>query len=95
MGIAQQDAACQESMGPIQDRSRERLGTSDVGIIAARDRLLRAALALRERGEAPPGVDPADQHARSAAVLLDRAIPFADAVRDAMTPAAGAGLLSV
>jgi hypothetical protein len=95
IGIAQQDAACQESMGPIQDRSRERLGTSDVGIIAARDRLLRAAVALRDHGDEPPAVSPADQHARSASVLLDRTVPFTDAVRDAMTPQAGAPLLSV
>jgi phenylpropionate dioxygenase-like ring-hydroxylating dioxygenase large terminal subunit len=95
LGIAQQDAAVQESMGPIQDRTRERLGTSDVGIIAARDRLLRAAVALRDHGEAPPAVEPGDQHARSASVLLERAIPFTDAVRDAMTPQAGATLLSV
>jgi phenylpropionate dioxygenase-like ring-hydroxylating dioxygenase large terminal subunit len=95
IGIAQQDAACQESMGPIQDRTRERLGTSDVGIIAARDRLLRAALALRDRNEAPPALMPEDQHARSASVLLDRTIPFADAAREAMTPPSGAALLSV
>ena len=95
IGIAQQDAAVQESMGPIQDRTRERLGTSDVGVIAARERLLRAAVALRDAGEAPPALAPGDQHARSASVLLDRAIPFADAARDAMTAREGAALISV
>ena len=95
IGIAQQDAACQESMGPIQDRTRERLGTSDVGIIAARERLLRAATALAEHNEAPPALASDDQHARSASVLLDRSILFADAVCDAMIPRAGAALLSV
>jgi hypothetical protein len=82
-------------MGTIADRPRARLGASDVGIIAARDRLLRATAALAERGEAPPGLDPADQHARSASVLLDRSIAFADAARDAMMPHAGAPLSSV
>ena len=53
-GSAQQDAACQEAMGAIQDRSRERLGTSDAGIIAARERLLHAAIALRDHGTTPP-----------------------------------------
>ena len=94
-GIAQQDAAAQESMGAIQDRSRERLGTSDAGIIAARERLLRAALALRDTGAPPPALDPEDQHVRSASVLLEKDVPFETAVREAMTPEAGAPLVSV
>jgi phthalate 4,5-dioxygenase len=95
IGIAQQDAACQESMGAIQDRSRERLGTSDAGIIAARERLLQAAIALRDHGTTPPALNPEDQHVRSASVLLDKAVPFDQAVRQAMIPGAGAPLISV
>ena len=56
-GIAMQDASLQESMGAIQDRTKERLGTSDSGIIMARQRLLRAAKALAEDGTPPPGLD--------------------------------------
>ena len=52
-----QDAAMQESMGPIVDRSREHLGPSDVMIIRVRRRLLAAAHALAEQGRTPPGVD--------------------------------------
>ena len=95
IGIAQQDAAVQESMGAIQDRTRERLGTSDVGIIAARDRLLRAALALRDNGIAPPALEPAEQRVRSASVLLPKDVPFEDGVRRAMIADAGAPLVSV
>ena len=95
LGIAQQDAACQESMGAIQDRSKERLGSSDVGIIAARQRLLFAAIALDAEDIDPPGVAPEDQHARSASVLLPKDVPFERGVHDAMTPPAGAALLSV
>ena len=51
-----QDAAVQESMGPIVDRSRELLGSTDAGIIRVRQRLLEAALALRDEGREPPGV---------------------------------------
>ena len=51
-----QDAAVQESMGSIADRSREHLGASDEAIIRVRRRLLDAARALRDRGEEPPGV---------------------------------------
>ena len=43
-----QDASLQESMGPIVDRTKENLVSTDNGIIMARHRLLRAAKALRE-----------------------------------------------
>jgi phthalate 4,5-dioxygenase oxygenase subunit len=52
-----------ESMGPIQDRTREHLGTSDKIIMANRRMLLAAIEAVRQ-GQTPPGVgDPtlADQ----------------------------------
>jgi hypothetical protein len=51
-----QDAAVQESMGPIVDRSREHLGSTDAGIIRVRQRLLEAAVALRDSGQEPVGV---------------------------------------
>jgi phthalate 4,5-dioxygenase oxygenase subunit len=41
-GVLQQDMAVQESMGPLVDRTREHLGTSDVAIIRMRRRLLDA-----------------------------------------------------
>ena len=46
--------AC-ESMGPIQDRTREHLGTSDKVIMANRRVLLKAIETVREGGT-PPGV---------------------------------------
>ena len=39
-----QDAAIQESMGPIQDRTRENLVSTDNGVIMARQRLRKSAL---------------------------------------------------
>ncbi len=83
-GIALQDASLQESMGPIVDRSKERLVPTDTGIIKARQRLRKAALALREEGIVPPGVDSAHQHVRSAAVVLPREANFVEAARDAL-----------
>ena len=68
-GIAMQDASLQESMGPIVDRTKENLVSTDNGIIMARHRLLRALKAM-EKGETPPGVDLAHQRVRSAAVVL-------------------------
>jgi phenylpropionate dioxygenase-like ring-hydroxylating dioxygenase large terminal subunit len=56
-GIAVQDAAMTWGMGPIYDRTNERLGTSDTMVIRVRRRLIRAAKALAEHGITPPGVD--------------------------------------
>ena len=68
-----QDAAVQESMGPIVDRSREHLGPSDAMIIRVRRRLLAAARELREQGRTPPGVDePALYRVRPVGALLPR-----------------------
>jgi phenylpropionate dioxygenase-like ring-hydroxylating dioxygenase large terminal subunit len=58
VGVNTQDIALQEGMGSIVDRSLEHLGTSDRAIIAARQLLLDACDAV-ERGEDPPGIDPA------------------------------------
>ena len=52
-----QDAAMQESMGPIVDRSREHLSASDAAIIRMRRRLMQAAEALEHGGTAPPGAE--------------------------------------
>jgi len=56
-GTPVQDAAMQESMGAIVDRSREHLSASDAAIIRMRQRLLRAAEALEAGGTLPPGVE--------------------------------------
>ncbi|MGH7088406.1 MAG: Rieske 2Fe-2S domain-containing protein, partial [Stellaceae bacterium] len=57
-GINTQDMAVQEGMGPVVDRTREYLGTSDRAILVLRRKLMDAIAAV-ERGEAPPGTDPA------------------------------------
>ncbi|MDJ0978154.1 MAG: Rieske 2Fe-2S domain-containing protein [Erythrobacter sp.] len=49
-GIPLQDQAITESMGPIQDRTREHLGSSDRMIAICRRRLLREARALADDG---------------------------------------------
>ncbi len=56
-GLNTQDFALQEGMGPIVDRSREFLGTSDKAIIQLR-RLLLEATKVVEKGERPRGTDP-------------------------------------
>ncbi|HYR89462.1 MAG TPA: aromatic ring-hydroxylating dioxygenase subunit alpha [Terriglobia bacterium] len=76
LGFAMQDAAVQESMGPIVDRTRERLVSTDNGIIMARGRLILAVKALTDKGVAPPGVDPAHQRVRSVSIILPPDQPF-------------------
>jgi phenylpropionate dioxygenase-like ring-hydroxylating dioxygenase large terminal subunit len=56
-GVNTQDFAVQEGMGPIVDRSKEYLGTTDRAIITLRRMLLEATTAV-ERGDTPPGVEP-------------------------------------
>jgi Rieske oxygenase family protein len=70
---ALQDPMAQESMGPIYDRTREHLGTTDAMVIRTRRFLLNAAKALREKGQVPPGVDnPALYRMNSGGVLVDK-----------------------
>jgi phthalate 4,5-dioxygenase len=89
-GLWPQDAACQESMGRIYDRTLERLGMSDSGIIRARRRLTAAARALRERGETPPGVEtPAAYGVRSSSVVLPREVGWTEGAREQMQATPG------
>jgi phthalate 4,5-dioxygenase len=84
-GIAIQDSSLQESMGPIVDRTKENLVSTDNGIIMARHRLLRAAKALADKGLTPPGVDPAHHRVRSASIVLPPELPFKEGAKEALT----------
>ena len=94
-GIAMQDASLQESMGPIVDRTKETLVSTDSGIIMARQRLLRAAKALAENGTPPPGVETSHQRVRSAAVVLPPDQPYKDGAREALIASPGVAPASV
>ena len=54
-GFPNEDMAVQESMGPVVDRAREHLGSSDVAIIRMRKRM-RDSLDRSMRGEEPIGL---------------------------------------
>jgi len=88
-GIAMQDASVQESMGPIVDRTKEHLVSTDAGIIRTRRKLVKAATALRDNGTTPPGVDPAHHRVRSAAVVLRPDESFVESCREAMMAVPG------
>jgi phenylpropionate dioxygenase-like ring-hydroxylating dioxygenase large terminal subunit len=93
-GFAMQDASVQESMGTIQDRTRENLVPTDQGIIMARRRLIKAAEELR-KGAQPPGVDPEHQRVRSVSIVLPKGVPFAEAAEDALLPEPGSAHATV
>jgi phthalate 4,5-dioxygenase oxygenase subunit len=82
-GIRQQDMAVTESMGPIYNRTREHLGTTDALIIRTRRKLIKAAKDLRDHGILPPGVDePQLYHMRSGEFILPRSVDWWQALRD-------------
>jgi phthalate 4,5-dioxygenase oxygenase subunit len=83
-GIAMQDASLQESMGPVVDRAKENLVSTDNGIIMARHRLLRAAKAFVEKGVKPPGIDPEHQKVRSVAIVLPADVPYKEGAKEAL-----------
>lgn len=72
-GLFLQDQAITESMGPIVDHGWETLVPSDQMIVQTRKRLLDAALALRDDGTIPPGVDNPNTYraARSGDLIAD------------------------
>jgi phthalate 4,5-dioxygenase len=94
-GFAMQDASLQESMGPVVDRTKETLVSTDSGIIMARQRLLRAVKALMETGATPPGVEAAHQRVRSASVVLPPDQPYKDGAREALLARPGVAPASV
>ena len=85
-GIAMQDASLQESMGGIQDRTREHLCPTDRGIVMARRRLLQAALANRD-GKPVPALRADEQRVRSCAIELPRSQHFREHARHGLFPA--------
>jgi hypothetical protein len=80
-GVGAQDKSITESQQPIFDRTRERLGTSDSGIIRVRKLLRDAVVALRDHGTPPPGLDGASHRIRGASVLLPKDAPWVEGAR--------------
>ena len=88
-GIREEDIAIQEDQyGPIADRTREHLGSSDAGIIALRRRLLKAARDMAEGRELTEPHCGATYHVHPTASLVHRAISFEEVTRSAR-PAVG------
>ncbi|MGH8011915.1 MAG: Rieske 2Fe-2S domain-containing protein [Candidatus Binataceae bacterium] len=93
IGFAAQDVALQESMGPIQDRSREHLVQTDRAIVITRRHLSEAASAAPD--VEPPGVNPAHQRVRAGAVLLPCDVAVHEWSRTALVALPGHPLYTV
>jgi nitrite reductase/ring-hydroxylating ferredoxin subunit len=77
-GIQNQDAAVQESMGTVVDRTREVLGHSDLAIVRFRRMMLRLAKE-NEAGTAPAAaLDGALYNIRPATLLIPENTPIAE-----------------
>jgi hypothetical protein len=61
----------------------------------ARHRLLRAAKALAEQDQTPPGVDPEHQRVRAVSIVLPPDQPFKEAARDELKVRPGVAHASV
>ena len=76
-GVNNEDIAVQESMGPIYDRTKEHLGTSDVAIIRMR-RIMLDGVSDFENGAAPPGLagDVSVEHLRAVEGMMPIGDPW-------------------
>jgi phenylpropionate dioxygenase-like ring-hydroxylating dioxygenase large terminal subunit len=80
VGVNTQDFALQEGMGPICDRSKEFLGSSDKAIVALR-RMLLEAVSNNEKGGTLRALDPATYRKVRA---YDRVVPAGQEWRKAL-----------
>jgi hypothetical protein len=81
-GLNTQDLAAQESMGPIVNRAREHLGSTDKAIIALR-RILLDAINDFQNGIDPPGVDPDTyRNVRAADMIAPKDVPWQEAGKE-------------
>lgn len=78
-GLAIQDCAIQESMGPVADRTQEHLLTCDTAVVKIRQLLLQT-LADHAAGKPLPGIDPASFRVRSTRYEAPRGAVFTDEV---------------
>jgi phthalate 4,5-dioxygenase len=55
-GVQMEDAVVQESMGPIYDRSKEHLGSSDIAVVRMRRLMLQSLRSFTENAQPPLGL---------------------------------------
>jgi phthalate 4,5-dioxygenase len=72
-GIPNQDIAMWETMGPIADRTQERLGASDLAVVEFRRLMVDAALAMQQGGPVLGCTEPHIPHVQISS--LERILP--------------------
>jgi hypothetical protein len=81
-GVSEQDAAIQDSQGPIADRTREHLGPTDIGILHFRKLVMDAARDLQSGGE-PVAAARADRYTvRSGACITHKSKDLGAVMRE-------------
>ena len=78
-GLGTQDNGIQETMGPVVDRTIERLGLSDTAIISLRKLYLRTLKDL-DAGKTLPGLDPSTYQVRGWRYTAPKGLPFIESV---------------
>jgi phenylpropionate dioxygenase-like ring-hydroxylating dioxygenase large terminal subunit len=81
-GFWLQDRVVTESMGPIYDRSRENLRSSDAGVVQLRRLLIRSVEAIQNEGMAPPALEASCHRARAVSMELPRSASWKEFVRE-------------
>jgi len=91
-----QDSALQETMGAICNRPAEHLGTSDLGIIAARRFYLNVVKRYRDTSAPPPALNsPEAWYVRPAAAVLGQQEDWVSAMRSGWQAHAGTTFVTV
>jgi hypothetical protein len=72
-------------MGPIVDRSRERLGSTDKAIVAARRLLIEAAKTVGDGGD-PPGIGASYYSIRAVERVLPDGVDCLEALKADVNP---------
>ena len=88
-GLAIEDCAIQESMGPVAERSLENLLICDTAIAKIR-RLLLQTLRDHAEGKKLPGMDAASYRVRSTRCYAPKGLSFAETMYDRARVAAQA-----
>ncbi len=90
-GLWAQDAAAQSGVSTIVDRSQEKLGTTDLGIVRTRRLLLDAARKLETEGTRPASAtDPAAMAWRAVSITIPSKSDWKPAAADFMQARVGA-----
>jgi phthalate 4,5-dioxygenase len=82
LGVAEQDAMIQESLGPIADRSIENLTATDVAIVRFRKAMLAGARDLANGKEPAAATRPVGYRTRSGGWIAKKSVSFDEVMKE-------------